>query len=1001
MKISKKKKAGGISVRKFNLLMAILSLVLFCLLTYYTYNISSMYQQTVTQSQTLSTYEANTTNLEKDKIYLTQQVRLYVQNTDPVYMHNYFEGIDDNLEVKKELEKLNSNDVAKDIEAIVEDVVSIADSLTEKELYAMRLITVAKGTDNSEIADEVLSVKLSEEDAALSPQKMIEKARDTVFGEKYQELYSRFGTQIDKILNTVTLKLKEQQQITDRKIKFKMKYQQIIIVLLMLQTVVTYLIFLFFVMRPLNKHVQSIKKNQKFQVIGSEELRHLALSYNKLYKNNAADRDELLSRAEKDPLTGLMNQRGYDALKQKLATYNGPLAVVVIDIDMFKHINDEFGHETGDRVIKKIARCIRHSFHPEDYVIRSGGDEFIVIMLDIKRSESNILERRISQINKRLVLPTDDLPPTSVSVGAAFSEDGFKEELFQQADQAMYHVKHNGRCGLHIYNDASGLRMASAGQSDVVQKPCILLVDDSQTNRETLSAMLEDSYNIVCADNSRQAIENIEKRGHDFSLVLLDLQIPENDGYEVMSYIIKHRWNDILPVIIISSENDPSHIAMAYDMGAMDYISRPFDIQVVRRRVDNAVKLYFRYKWLADIVVQQIKEHTLSYDRMMYILSQVVEFRNHDSGMHVLHINLITDLLLKQLVKKTSRYGLSKNDIRRISRASVFHDIGKIAIPDEIINKPGSLTAEEFEIIKTHTVEGAAILKQIKYYGDDPLIDTAREICRWHHERYDGKGYPDGLVGDAIPVSAQAVSLADVYDALTSDRCYKKAYSHEKALEMILNGECGTFNPLLIECLTEIADNLPQKLLEAPEIINRRREDSYWTEELPEHSELSLSNKLVYQLQFEKTRADFFEKNTGGYHFTYRCETDELNLSEEFADLLDVKSTISNPSQNNELIDCSDLTVLQWKEIFTAESADLSEDEFPVTFTCGRKKHYFRCIFRSVWSNERPPRYLGTVGEFYPHSARNTEQGKSETDKSDMASDRSTPPRKFFGRTLR
>ena len=212
-------------------------------------------------------------------------------------------------------------------------------------------------------------------------------------------------------------------------------------------------------------------------------------------------------------------------------------------------------------------------------------------------------------------------------------------------------------------------------------------------------------------------------------------------------------------------------------------------------------------------MTNQIKEKEKSSRVMVGILSQIVEFRNGESGLHVQHINILTRLLLARLVQKTGQYSLSWTDQHIITMASALHDIGKIGIDEKILNKPGALTAEEFEIMKSHTVIGASILKSLELYQEEPLVKVATEICRWHHERYDGKGYPDGLRGEEIPISAQVVSMADVYDALISERVYKKGYSHEKAMQMILAGECGAFNPLLLECLQdiqqEISDGLP------------------------------------------------------------------------------------------------------------------------------------------------------------------------------------------------
>ena len=271
-------------------------------------------------------------------------------------------------------------------------------------------------------------------------------------------------------------------------------------------------------------------------------------------------------------------------------------------------------------------------------------------------------------------------------------------------------------------------------------------------------------------------------------------------------------WIDDIPVIMISSEESAAYIRKAFEYGASDYISRPFDGKVVYQRVFNTIKLYAKQRRLISLVTDQIQEKEKNNQMMVEVLSQIVEFRNGESGLHVLHINVLTKLLLERLVQKTDRYDLDAEQCYLIETASSFHDIGKISIDEKILNKPGRLTKEEFEIMKTHTLVGAQMLNSLENYRDEPLIKTAFQICRWHHERYDGKGYPDGLVGEEIPISAQIVALADVYDALVSERVYKKAFSHEKALEMILGGECGAFSPVLLECLEEVQDKIQREV---------------------------------------------------------------------------------------------------------------------------------------------------------------------------------------------
>ena len=342
-----------------------------------------------------------------------------------------------------------------------------------------------------------------------------------------------------------------------------------------------------------------------------------------------------------------------------------------------------------------------------------------------------------------------------------------------------------------------------------MEKQKILIVDDSEMNRALLAEILEDQYEITEAENGVQAVEILAENETDFWFVLLDIMMPEMDGFDVLNYINNQYWNDRVVVMMISSDDSPKNINRAYSLGAFDYIGRPFDPIIVRKRIANTLFLYARQHDLEKAVKEQFYERQKSNDLMISILSHIVEFRNGESGLHVQHVKMITELLLKQLAQFTDKYPLSEADIALISMASAIHDVGKISIPEEILNKPGKLTAEEFETMKTHTVIGSKMLSDLPIEQfHSPLAKVAYEICRWHHERYDGKGYPDGLKGEETPIAAQVVALADVYDALTSERCYKKAFSHEEAFVMILEGKCGVFNPILLQCLSAISDRL-------------------------------------------------------------------------------------------------------------------------------------------------------------------------------------------------
>lgn len=403
-----------------------------------------------------------------------------------------------------------------------------------------------------------------------------------------------------------------------------------------------------------------------------------------------------------------------------------------------------------------------------------------------------------------------------------------------------------------------------------MEKQKILIVDDSEMNREILTDILEDQYDIIEAENGRRAIEILTERREEISLMLLDIMMPEMDGFETLAYINKNQWNESFAVMMISADDSPENIKRAYDLGAFDYISRPFDSAIIQRRILNTMCLYVRQRHLEDMVAEQFLENERNNKLMIAILSHIVEFRNGESGAHVLHVNMLTKLLLKQLVLHTDKYQLSQSDIALISVASSLHDIGKIAISEEILNKPGRLTEEEFETIKTHAaIGGDMILALPESYQSAPIVKMSFAICRWHHERYDGQGYPDGLKGDEIPIAAQVVAIADVYDALTSERCYKKAYSDDQALEMIMNGKCGSFNPLLLQCFMEVADVMRSRR-EGTSSAEENKNDGRRMEKRIDYNMMFSNKKYNFQSQREKTwELLYTDSLTGIYNRRY------------------------------------------------------------------------------------------------------------------------------------
>lgn len=355
-----------------------------------------------------------------------------------------------------------------------------------------------------------------------------------------------------------------------------------------------------------------------------------------------------------------------------------------------------------------------------------------------------------------------------------------------------------------------GGKMMMDNQS--THRKTILIADDMEINRDILIEILKDDYNVMEASDGQEAIDILSTHRSKIDLLLLDIIMPVKDGFEVLKAMNRQGWIEEIPVIMISAETDPDFMKRVYEQGGTDYICRPFDIAVVRQRVKNTLMLYEKQKRLVQMVAAQVYEREKYNDMMISIFSNIVEFRNGESGLHVLHIRMITEMLCKYLSEETKQIRLSSKEISAITTASSLHDVGKIAIAEEILNKPGRLTNEEFEIMKTHAAIGAAMVERLEQYKEEPLVRLAHDICRWHHERWDGRGYPDGLKGNEIPIAAQIVALADVYDALTSERVYKPAFTGEEAVQMILEGKCGAFNPVLLDALKALQGEIQEAL---------------------------------------------------------------------------------------------------------------------------------------------------------------------------------------------
>ena len=524
-------------------------------------------------------------------------------------------------------------------------------------------------------------------------------------------------------------------------------------------------------------------------------------------------------------------------------------------------------------------------------------------------------------------------------------------------------------------------------------KQKILIADDSEINRALLMEILGDGYEYLEAENGVRAVELLREHT-DIALVLLDIMMPQMDGFDVLKVMRCYSWLDEIPVIMISAAKDTANIERAYDLGVADYMRRPFERVMVLRQVQNVLMLYAKQKRLTRLVTDQVYEKEHNSVLMISILSHVVEFRNSESGLHVLHIRTLTDLLLHQLVQKTDRYQLDESDIALISTASALHDIGKIVIPEEILNKPGRLTAEEFAIIKNHTVAGAQMLQDLgqAIAQDEPLLQVAHAICCWHHERWDGNGYPDRLKGDEIPIAAQVVALADVYDALTSERCYKHAYDHDTALRMILNGECGAFNPLLLGCLRESSEQLRTELARSEWDRDFRQETHRLSEEILHREALPRENRSQLLLEQEKERTDFYAAQCGGIRFDYDLLAGSVTVYDYHAEPMQQK-TVTDFAQGKGLSFLNEQDRRKLSKAISRATPEAPDVVLPVMVQRDGKPHLHRMALHTIWSGAGVRRCVNVLGHLTDEQHRVEHQAELLT-----ATDPEEDPAQFLRR---
>ena len=531
---------------------------------------------------------------------------------------------------------------------------------------------------------------------------------------------------------------------------------------------------------------------------------HVLLMVRPIDEQEAAEEDLVYT----DVLTSVRNRRYYE---EKLRSARMNAGVAMIDLDDFRVFNDTCGRHAGDLALGAVAAAIRGGIRSTDELVRLGCDKFVAVMPNIPSDDFARRLRHVSDAVHATIVPGHEHVSLTACVGGVRINGETVDEGVNRAVQLLSHAK--AKPGT-VVTDSDAIETFQS------EKPSVLIVDDSEMNRIILNEMLKDEYRVLGADNGRTALDMVDRYGDELSLVLLDIIMPGMNGFEVLGELSRRTVADSLPVIMISSEDSDDVVLRAYELGASDYINRPFNARVVRRRVSNTIRLYAKQRRLTSLLSQQYNERVKNSRMLIDIMAGVMELRNGESGLHVTHIEKLTELLLGCLVHRSDKFPLDNEQRSTIAMASALHDIGKMSIDDAILNKPGRLTSEEFEIMKTHTTLGADMLFELGHqHAGNSLLEYAYQIARWHHERWDGKGYPDGLKGDEIPIAAQVVSVADVYDALTSVRVYKDAIPHQEAIQMILDGKCGQFNPLLLDCLLEVQDRIAETLARPADVV--------------------------------------------------------------------------------------------------------------------------------------------------------------------------------------
>ena len=523
-----------------------------------------------------------------------------------------------------------------------------------------------------------------------------------------------------------------------------------------------------------------------------------------LFNNLAEYRGKLY----RDAVTGAYNERYYqEKYRSRILT----AGVAVLRVDDFKAANDVYGRYAGNSVLETVAGVLRRNLGEKDRLIRRGEDRLLLLLPEVGQSDFG---QKLEHL--RLQLAAAGVPGyshlhISVSIGGVWIQDGEVSAAVEHAERLETYAQMQKNT---VITEQQPERTAAA---PVHRRQSVLIVDDSELNRKMLGQMLGSRFDIAEAASGEACLQLLEQNATGISIVLLDIHMPGIDGFTVLEEMNQKNLLEQIPVIMISSEDTVDAVRRAFDLGASDYISRPFDAKVVYQRIINTIQLYAKQRRLSAMAADLAFEKERASRMMIGILSQVVEKRNGESRDHVQRVAQLTSMLLAGLAQKTDRYPLTREMRRTIATAAALHDIGKMEIREDLLHKEGPLTEAERRTLQSHTLLGAQMLEEQPECRDDAFARTAYNICRWHHERYDGGGYPDGLQGEQIPIEAQVVGLADVYERLVSRPVDGRARTHSEVVQMICTGVCGAFNPLLLDCLQDMEAEIARAMQDTPE----------------------------------------------------------------------------------------------------------------------------------------------------------------------------------------